>query len=114
MNKNIYLNSAGASECVINKNNVENSIQDKERRKEELGKACADFESMFVFQLLQTMRKTIPKGGLFSDTSSWGSTYMLMFDQKVAEDLANRGGGIGLQKVLFQQLAKSLKLTGKD
>jgi len=114
MNKNINLNLVGTKEGFMNKNNIEKNIQSKERREKRLGKACADFESMFVFQLLQTMRKTIPKGGLFSDKSSWGSTYMLMFDQKVAEDLANRGGGIGLQKILFQQLANSLKLTGKD
>jgi Rod binding domain-containing protein len=28
----------------------------------------------------------------------------MMFDQKVAEDLATKGGGIGLQKMLSGQL----------
>jgi len=30
-----------------------------------LRQACADFEAMFVYQLLKTMKKVIPQGGCF-------------------------------------------------
>ena len=77
----------------------------EERRNKGLGKACADFESIFIYQLLQTLRKTVPRSGLFSDKSSRWGMYTMMFDQKVAEDLATKGGGIGLQKMLSDQLS---------
>jgi len=69
-----------------------------------LKKACADFEAMMVFQLLKTMRRTVPKNG-FIKPSQGKETYEMMLDQKVAEDLANKGGGLGLQKVLYNQLS---------
>ncbi|MBN2688605.1 MAG: rod-binding protein [Deltaproteobacteria bacterium] len=87
---------------------------DKNRTEEDLRKACADFESIFIYQLLTSMRKTIPAGGFLSNKNSWSDTYTMMFDQKVAEDLADRGGGLGLQGMLYRQLGKSRILTGKD
>lgn len=73
---------------------------------QKIKKACKDFESVFIYQLLKTMRQTIPK------TSGMGSlsgkdTYNMLMDQKVAEELSSKGNGVGLQKVLFEQLTKS-------
>jgi flagellar protein FlgJ len=84
------------------------------RNEEELRKACADFESLFIYQLLKSMRKTIPEGGFLSNKNSWSDACTMMFDQKVAEDLADRGGGLGLQDMLYRQLGHSRLLTGKD
>lgn len=102
----------------IDTNNISTSNKngtDRARKEVELQKACADFESIFIYQLLQTMRKTIPVGGILSNKNSWSDTYTTMFDQKVAEDLATRGGGMGIQKMLFKQLENnSSVLTGKD
>jgi len=68
---------------------------------EKLKKACADFEAIFINYMLKTMRSAIPQSG----TSSPGKDiYSTMVDQKVAEDLAKRGGGIGLQEMLLRQL----------
>jgi peptidoglycan hydrolase FlgJ len=69
-----------------------------------LKKVCADFESMLVFQLLKTMRQTIPKNGLLKP--SQGKTYEMMLDQKIADDLAHKGQGLGLQKMLYNQISK--------
>jgi flagellar protein FlgJ len=52
--------------------------------------------------MLQKMRNTVPKSGLLTEMTGKG-TYNAMIDQKVAEDLA-RGGGFGLQKMLFEQI----------
>ena len=68
-----------------------------------LKKACADFEAMLVFQLLKTMRQSVPKNG-FLKPSQGQATYEMMLDQKIAEELANRGGGLGLQKMLYNQM----------
>lgn len=81
--------------------------RDRKIEEEKLRKACADFESLFVYQLLQTMRKTIPEGN--SGLSSGKDTYTMLFDQKIAEELSKKGEGMGLQTILYKQLKKSLK-----
>jgi len=83
------------------------NVDDRKIKLEEqkLKKACADFESLFVYNLLHTMRKTIPKGDSAMQ-SSGKETYDMMFDQKVAEELSHTGGGMGLQKILYNQLKK--------
>lgn len=68
-------------------------------------KACADFESIFLYYLLKTMRETVPHGGVFS--ASGESAHAACFDLKIAEDLARKGGGIGLQDMIYNQLTKS-------
>ena len=66
-------------------------------------KACADFESMFTYELLKTMRATIPKSTLAG--SNYGKeTYTMLMDQKLAEQISARGEGMGIQKALFDQL----------
>lgn len=82
------------------------SIAEKQAAEKEkkLKKACADFESILVYYLFKSMRKTVPASGLL-DKSAGKDTYTMMMDQKVAEDVATRGDGLGIQKVLFRQLS---------
>jgi peptidoglycan hydrolase FlgJ len=78
-----------------------NEISVKDER---LKKACADFESIFIYYMFKTMRKTVPESGLLNKISG-KDTYEMMMDQKVAEELAGKGG-MGLQKMLFNQVKK--------
>jgi peptidoglycan hydrolase FlgJ len=70
-----------------------------------LRQACRDFESIFLFNLFKEMRRAIPKSGLLPP-SPGKETFQMMFDQKVAEDLSKQGEGIGLQKLLYEQLRR--------
>lgn len=74
-------------------------------QEKKLKKVCADFESMLVFQLLKTMRQTVPKNGLLKP-SQGKETYQMMLDQKIADDLANKGQGLGLQTILYNQMIR--------
>jgi peptidoglycan hydrolase FlgJ len=74
-------------------------------QEKKLKKACADFESILVFQLLKTMRQTIPKNGLWGH-SHGKDTYEMMLDQKIADEMAKKGEGLGLQKMLYNQIVK--------
>jgi Rod binding domain-containing protein len=75
--------------------------QEKDRK---LRKSCADFEALFISYIFQTMRKTIPES--HTTTKMPGKdTYTMIMDHKLSEDLA-RQGGIGLQKVLYNQLKR--------
>ena len=80
-----------------------------EIEEEKLKKACADFESIFINYMLKTMRRAIPQNG----TNFPGKDiYSTMVDRKVAEDLAKRGGGIGLQEMLLRQLKSGIRDQG--
>ena len=83
-------------------------ITSKQRQAElqKIKKTCQDFESIFTYYLLKTMRQTVPKNSGFGSLSG-KDTYNMIMDQKVAEDLSRRGNGLGLQKVLFEQLTKN-------
>jgi Rod binding domain-containing protein len=76
--------------------------EEKVRQEKKLRKACADFESIFLYQMFKTMRNTVPQGGL-TNRMTGKDTYQMMMDQKVSEELANKGG-MGLQGVLYNQL----------
>ena len=80
----------------------------KERKEElqKIKKACQDFESIFTYYLLKNMRQTIPKSqGVISSASS--DTYNMIMDQKIAEDFSRKGNGLGLQKMLYEQMTKN-------
>ncbi|MBO2521872.1 MAG: rod-binding protein [Clostridia bacterium] len=68
-----------------------------------LEEAAASFEALFLQHLLQSMRKTVPKSGLI-DTGFAGETFLAMLDDALAQEMA-KAGGIGLAKILLDQLA---------
>ena len=71
----------------------------------EIKKACADFEAIFTYEMIKSMRKTIPeqKTGMNFGKES----YTMIIDQKLAENISNNGNGLGLQKMLFDQFTKT-------
>ncbi len=81
------------------------SPEDAEKDRK-LRKACADFEALFISYIFQTMRKTVPESTVTGKMPG-KDTYTMIMDQKLSEDLARRGGGIGLQKVLYDQMKRS-------
>jgi Rod binding domain-containing protein len=74
---------------------------------EKLKKACGDFESIFISQMLKEMRKSIPKSGLL-DGGSQQDAYLSLFDEELSKSMAKRGG-IGLGKILYQNVMKQGK-----
>ncbi|MBN1613662.1 MAG: rod-binding protein [Deltaproteobacteria bacterium] len=79
-------------------------IDEQLKRERSLKKACADFESIFVYYMFKTMRQTVKSGGAIGSFTG-KDTFDMMMDQKVAEELTRRGDGLGLQKILFNQLS---------
>jgi flagellar protein FlgJ len=70
-----------------------------------LKKACADFESLFISYIFQTMRKTVPESNYMAKMPG-KETYTMIMDHKLSQELAHKGGGIGLQKVLYEQMKR--------
>lgn len=67
-----------------------------------LKKACAEFEALFINQLLKELRATVEKSGLM-DGGQAEEVYTGMMDAEIARDLASKGG-IGLAAILYRQL----------
>jgi peptidoglycan hydrolase FlgJ len=89
------------SDRVI-KQDTNNDTEEKKEKEKKLKKVCADFESLFIYHMLKKMRSTIPKSGLMNEMKG-KDTYETIVDQKVSEDISNKGG-VGIQKMLFNQI----------
>jgi flagellar protein FlgJ len=68
-----------------------------------LKQACNEFESLFIQHMLQQMRKTVPKNGLFNGGNA-EDIYTSMLDGEMARRMS-RNGGIGLSSVVYGRLA---------
>ena len=71
-----------------------------DREVRQLKKACQDFESIFIYTLLKTMRESLPKGEASSQAQG---IYTSIGDQELARSIAS-GSGIGMGNMLFEQL----------
>lgn len=77
------------------------------KKEQKLKKVCADFEALLTYNLLKTMRRTIPSGGVIPRSAS-RDTYEMMLDQHIADAVARKGQGMGLQKALYDRLAQKV------
>ena len=96
---------------LINPSSIPGSSGEGPKSKEidegKLRKVCADFESIFIAQMLKVMRQTIPKSGLL-DGGSQQDVYLSLFDEELSKSFSRRGG-VGLGKILYQHIVNQLK-----
>lgn len=83
-----------------------------------LDAACTEMESLFLHQLIKSMRDTVPRSGLFDDNSG-EALYRDLLDAEYAKTMATSGaefGGLGLKQALIRQMtaAESVKETEKS
>ena len=81
-------------------------------KKEDLKGVASEFESLFIFYMLKTMREAIPKSGLFDEGSN-KDMYDSIMDQELSKKLS-KSGGIGLYKFLLEHLQKNHKEGQKE
>ena len=80
------------------------------RNDNRLKKACADFEGLFLNMMVQTMRKTIPEGGIFGK-SHQSDMYDALFLQEVSTKLAKERG-LGIGDALYRQVRRKIDMNG--
>ncbi|MBN1849908.1 MAG: peptidoglycan DD-metalloendopeptidase family protein [Deltaproteobacteria bacterium] len=84
----------------------------RSQRDQDLKKACKDFESIFSYELLKTMRRTIEKSDLFHGGQG-EEIYESLLDQELAQKMAGQGKN-SIAELLYQQLRyKDLGDTGQ-
>lgn len=76
----------------------------QQQRDKDLRKACKDFESVFTYELLKSMRKTIDKCELFHGGQG-EEIYESLLDQELAKNMSGYGGN-SLSELLYRQLSR--------
>lgn len=75
---------------------------------DKLKKACKEFEGLMLHEIMKGMRKTVPKGGIFPD-SSRNNIWQSMYDEKISYKVAEVENGMGFAKFLYDQLSSGSK-----
>ena len=73
-----------------------------EERDKKLREACKQFESVFTYEMLKSMRNSIPKCDLFSGGQA-EEIYQSMLDQELSKNMAGKGSN-SIANILYQQL----------
>ncbi|MBT6230117.1 MAG: flagellar biosynthesis protein FlgJ [Candidatus Scalindua sp.] len=88
--------------------NSKNILKNNPKSSYELQKATQNFEAVMLNMMLKAMWKTIPESGLFEKNSST-QIYEGLMHSSLSEEMASNGGGLGIAKVLYQQLSRDQK-----
>lgn len=95
------------NEFMINIAKTDNSIKilkNNPKSSHALLKAAQDFEAVLLNMVIKAMWDTIPKSDLFEKDSAT-NIYEGLMHSSLSEEMA-RNGGLGIAKVLAQQLSK--------
>ena len=107
------LNSQYASSDYYSQsvNNIKENISNKDYSKatdEELMDACKTFEAYFIEQAFKGMEKMITKSDdEGSSSTSYSDMFMGKLYQEYSELATERGDGIGIAKMLFEQMKRN-------
>lgn len=71
--------------------------------------AAQQFETLFLQQVLKSMRDTVPQDGMLNSDQS--RFYTSLLDQQMAQSLSASGKGVGFAKLIEQQLGKTIAAT---
>ncbi|WDV46097.1 rod-binding protein [Clostridiaceae bacterium M8S5] len=96
----------------INSSTYTNTVYKKSEAKaltkeQKLLKACRDFEAMFINIMFKEMNKTVGDSGL-TEKSSGRKMFEEMHTEKLAENMAHKGQGVGLAKVLYNSMKRNI------
>lgn len=68
----------------------------------DLREATGEFESLFIAQIMQAMRATVPESGLMG-AGGGQRVFREMLDQELSRHVAH-SGGLGIGEILYRQL----------
>lgn len=72
-----------------------------------LRESSREFEALLLMEMLKSMRKSVPDGGLFEkDTST--EIFRDMLDSETAK-AASRGKGLGIGEAMYKQMANHIE-----
>jgi flagellar protein FlgJ len=98
-------NPAAAAQLAQSEARVERLKNPELRSEKELNKATSGFEALLLQQMLKSMWETVDTSGLLGEESNQSQIYRDMFNQAVADTIAE-GQGIGVKQFLKTELIR--------
>jgi len=92
----VNIDKVGSSELGVRGNEVDTK---------KLKKLTSEFESVFLYYMIKTMRDTVPKSG-FIYGKSGEEIYKSMMDQEIAKSMSERGKS-EISETMFKQLSQN-------
>ena len=83
----------------------------RSKNHEQLESLSKQFESIFVHQLLKSMRSTVQKSDFFDSHAS--NMYESLYDEEMSKIMTEQKG-VGLADVIYRDLARLEEKTNKD
>jgi len=84
---------------------VDNLSQKQIKDLTKLKELSIEFESFFMKETVDAMRKTVPKSGLI-DGGNAEEIYRSMYDDQLSKSMAE-SGGTGIAKAIFNQMSNA-------
>ncbi len=78
--------------------------QRKSTSQRALQDAAEQFEAIFLYQLMEQMRRTVPETDLLGDRRA-EKIFQSMLDQEIASNIA-QGQSVGLAKMIYEQMSR--------
>ncbi|WP_026895776.1 rod-binding protein [Clostridiisalibacter paucivorans] len=99
------LNSNIQTQEYMKNNSIDKKIETAKRynNDKELLSACKEFESIFLNMMMKEMRDTVPEAG-FMKKSMGKDVFEDMYFDEISKEVSNKGQGIGLAKMLYEQM----------
>lgn len=91
---------------VNNEVQLYNKIRNSSTKDEQLRKAAAEFESIFISQMLSRMDNTVDRqGGIFENNGMYMKNLKSYMFQQIGRDMANNShNSFGLAKQIYEQM----------
>lgn len=90
------------SDLVASK--AEELSQRKSTSQKALQDAAEQFEAIFLYQLMEQMRRTVPESDLFGNRRA-ENIFQSMLDQEIASNIS-QGQSVGLAKMIYEQMSR--------
>jgi flagellar protein FlgJ len=90
------------SDLVASK--ADDLAQRKSTSQRALQDAAEQFEAIFLYQLMEQMRRTVPETDLLGDRRA-EKIFQSMLDQEIASNIA-QGQSVGLAKMIYEQMSR--------
>jgi len=99
----IQQQQAGSRHNISSLQSQANNAGKGTEEKEELKKACSDFQAIFVKQMLDSMRKTVNKTGLLDGGQAEEIFEDMLYDEYAQK--ISKTGNLGLDEMMYRQLS---------
>jgi len=102
-----YSKTQDKTESKAFASSLQAALDTKDEKK--LYKSCQELESVFLSKVYESMRNTIPDGGLVEKSFAM-QTFESMLDDEYAKQ-SSETGSLGLADILYKQLSANLQAT---